>query len=113
MEKEDILKASRKENKNKDLVELENNTRAHAIAGGVGILLCSIISFVASRIGHIMLYSPWVIYFGMFGTYNLVLFFRRKRKNDITFLVMALFFLGLAVYAFVELIRRLREMNPV
>ena len=113
MEKEDILKASRKENKNKDLVELENNTRAHAIAGGVGILLCSIISFVASRIGHIRLYSPWVIWFGMFGTYYLVHFIRRKRKNDISYLVLSLWFLGCAVYAFVELIRRLQEMNPV
>ena len=40
MNKEEILEASRKENKNKDPVELEVSYRAGHIAGRVGAIVC-------------------------------------------------------------------------
>ena len=40
MDKEKILESSRKENKNRDLVELEVAARAGHIAGRVGAAVC-------------------------------------------------------------------------
>ncbi len=59
MKKEEILEASRNENKNVDLVELEANRYAGSISASVGIFICALISLLASTIADIMLYSPW------------------------------------------------------
>ncbi len=109
MNKEEILKASRKENKNRDLADLEASKLAGSIGGKVGATVCALISILGSQIARMMLYSPWVIYFSIMGTNWLVRAIKLKKKSD---LVFALMFIALAVYAMVCLVIRLKEMAP-
>ena len=108
MKKEEILKASRNENKNKDLVELEVVYQAGIHAARVGALVSCIISVLSSLLVHTLLYSPWIIYFSIITTQWLVHFIKAKRKSD---LVLAILFLSLAVLSFVGLVYRLLEVR--
>ncbi len=107
MKKEDILAASRKENKNRDLAELEAIRQAGSLAARVGATVCCVISLLASAIAHRMLYSPWVIYFSIMGTTWLVRAVRLKTKSD---WVLGLLFAALTVLALVGLVGRLLEV---
>ena len=49
MNKEKILESSRRENKNRDLAEMEVTAQAGNIAGRVGAALFSLLSFVSSQ----------------------------------------------------------------
>ena len=51
MNKEEILKASRKENKNKDLAEIEVMYQAGSHASRVGALACCLVSLLSSMLG--------------------------------------------------------------
>lgn len=106
MKKEDILEASRKENKNTDFAELEGNRYAAGIAGSVGVVICGLISLLASTIAGIMLYSPWAIYFSMMGSNWLVKAIKLKRKSNF---ILSVLFIILAVFAFIGLVVRLSE----
>ncbi len=106
MKKEDILKASRKENKNKDLAELEVMYCAGSHAGRVGALVCCLISLLASVIARVMLYSPWIIYFSIMSTMWLVRGIKLGKKSD---WVLAAMFLVLTILAFAGFINRLAE----
>ncbi len=106
MRKEEILEASRKENKNIDFAELEANRYAGSIASSVGIFICALISLLASTIADIMLYSPWAIYFSMIGANWLVKAIKLKRISN---WIVAAIFVILAVLAFAGLIERLAE----
>jgi hypothetical protein len=108
MNREEILKASRKENKNKDLAEMEVMYQAGSHASRVGALVCCLISLLSSLLAHIMLYSPWIIYFSMIATQWLVRFIKMKRKSD---LVVAILFLSLALLALIGLVYRLLEVT--
>ena len=44
MDKDEILKKSREENKNRDFVEAEVLNRANAIALAVGVMVCGVVS---------------------------------------------------------------------
>lgn len=104
MNKEEVLKASRKENKNKDLAELEIMYQAGSHASRAGALMCCLISILSSMIANIVLYSPWVIYFSIIGTHWLVRFIKLKRKSD---LILALLFLLISILALIGFIHRL------
>ena len=104
MNKDEILKASRKENKNKDLAEIEVMLRAGSHAGRVGALACCLISLLSSMLAHIMLYSPWIIYFSIVATQWFVRFIGMKRKSD---LAVAILFMCLTVLALLGFVRRL------
>lgn len=108
MNKDEILKASRKENKNKDLAEIEVMLRAGSHAGRVGALACCLISLLSSMLAHIMLYSPWIIYFSIVATQWFVRFIGMKRKSD---LVLAILFMCLTVLALLGFVRRLLEVT--
>ncbi len=107
MDKEAILMASRKENKDKDLAELEVMCQAGSHAARVGALVCCIISLFSSMIAKTMLYSPWTIYFSIMGTQWMVRFMKLKKKSD---LAIATVFLILTVLAFVGVLQRLNEV---
>ena len=101
MNREEILQASRNENKNKDLAELEVVYQASVHAARVGALVCCMVSALSSALAHAILYSPWVIYFSIFTTQWLVRFLKIRRRSD---LVLAIFFFSFAVLAFVGLV---------
>ncbi len=108
MNKEAILSASRKENKNKDLVELEVAYFSGSHASRVGALVCCLISLLSSTIARVMIYSPWIIYFSIVGTQWLVRFLKLKRKSD---LLLATMFLLLAIMALAGFVGRLLEVK--
>lgn len=108
MKKEDVLNASRKEHKNRDLAEMEVVYLAGSHAGRVGALVCCLLSLFSSLLAHTMIYSPWVIYFSILCTQWLVRFLKLKRKSD---LVLAVLFLLLSVLAFAGFLRRLLEVR--
>ena len=91
MNKEKILESSRKENKNRDLVELEVAARAGHIAGRVGAAVCVLLSLVVRLLTDSYLLSPWIIYFSIIATHSLVKYARLRRKTD---LVLSLVYLG-------------------
>ena len=68
MNKEEILSASRKENGDKDLVELEVAKRAGHYALRVGATVCCVLSLLSLWIADTFIYSPWVIYFSLLAT---------------------------------------------
>lgn len=108
MKKDEILNASRKEHRNKDLVEMEVIYQAGNHAGRVGALVCCLLSLLSSMLAHTMLYSPWVIYFSIIATQWFVRFLKMKRKSD---LVLAILFIILSVLAFGGFIHRLLEVG--
>ena len=61
MKKDEILNASRKEHRNKDLAEMEVVYQAGSHASRVGVLVCCLLSLLSSVLAHTMIYSPWVI----------------------------------------------------
>lgn len=81
MNKEEILKASRKENKNKDLAEIEVMYQAGSHASRVGALACCLVSLLSSMLAHTMLYSPWIIYFSMIATQWLEWYFKNQMDD--------------------------------
>lgn len=100
MQKEEILKISRKENKNRDLVDIEISSQAGNVAGRVGACVCCLISLVFYWVTDSPLLSPWVIYFSILGTHYLVKFIKIKKKTDlaITILYYAMCVLALAFF---------------
>ena len=72
MKKDEILNASRKEHRNKDLAEMEVVYQAGSHASRVGVLVCCLLSLLSSVLAHTMIYSPWVIYFSIIATQWLV-----------------------------------------
>ena len=87
MNKEKILESSRRENKNRDLAEMEVTAQAGNIAGRVGA-------------------AVWVVYFSILTTHTLVKYARLKRKTDlilaILYLAMCLTFLAFFILRLVE-----------
>lgn len=61
MKKDEILNASRKEHRNKDLAEMEVVYQAGSHASRVGALVCCLLSLLSSMLAHTMIYSPWVL----------------------------------------------------
>ncbi len=104
MNKDEILETSRKENKNKDLVELDVISHAGNIAGRVGACVCCLISLIAHMITNTFLYSPWVIYFSILGTHSLVKYIKLKKGSDL--LLSAMYFL-ICILGFIFFVLRL------
>lgn len=108
MKKDEILNTSRKENRNKDLAEMEVVYQAGSHAGRVGALVCCLLSLLSSMLAHTMIYSPWVIYFSILTTQWLVRFIKMKRKSD---LILSVLFFILSILAFLGFVRHLLEVK--
>ncbi len=104
MKPEEILERSRRENKHRDLAELEVTVAAGAIAGRVGATVCCLLSVLSLWISGTLLLSPWVIYCSILGTNWLVRYQKMRVKSD---LVVSILMFGLAAAMLVFLILRL------
>jgi hypothetical protein len=100
MNKEDILNRSRKENKNKDIAELEVIYQASNIAGRVGMLVCCIIAILEVIFTEGANLSTWAIYFSILATLMLVKYLKLRRRHElwITILYIACFVFFFAAY---------------
>lgn len=98
MNKEKILESSRRENKNRDLAEMEVTAQAGNIAGRVGATICVVLTLIFRIFTKTYFLSPWVVYFSILTTHTLVKYASLKRKTDlipgILYLAMCLTFLA-------------------
>ena len=108
MEKEDILAISRRENKNRDLPEIEIAAQAGSIASRVGAGMCCLVSVLFVWAANTMLFSPWIIYFSILGTHYLVRFIKAKRKMDLTITVL---YFAMLILCFAFFVLRLIEVK--
>ena len=83
MDKEEILKKSREENNDRDLVELEVLHRANNIALSVGMLICALISVLHASFRHSVDYAVWTVQFGMMATVMLVKYVKLKKRHEL------------------------------
>ena len=106
MNKEKILESSRRENKNRDLAEMEVTAQAGNIAGRVGAAVCVVLTLIFRIFTKTYFLSPWVVYFSILTTHTLVKYASLKRKTDlilgILYLAMCLTFLAFFVLRLVE-----------
>lgn len=108
MKKEEILESSRKENKNRDLVELEVTAKAGHIAGLVGITVCVLLALVFRLLMDSYLLCPWVIYFSIISAHNLVKYAKLRRKTD---LILSLVYIAMFLLFLVFFVLRLVEVK--
>lgn len=107
MNKEEILSASRKENKDQDLVEIEVGNKAGRYALSVGATACCVISLLSLWIADVFIYSPWVIYFSLLATNWYVRHKEMKTRSD---LVLSITFFSMALAALAGFVARLIEV---
>ena len=106
--KEKILESSRRENKNRDLAEMEVTAQAGNIAGRVGAAVCVVLTLIFRIFTKTYFLSPWVVYFSILTTHTLVKYARLKRKTD---LILAILYLAMCLTFFAFFILRLVEVK--
>ncbi len=108
MDKEKILKMSRKENKNMDFPELEAALQASSAAGRVGAAVCILLSVLFRIFTGAYILSPWVIYFSMIATQAIVRYAKFKRKTE---LILSCLYCAMLALCLVFFILRLTEFR--
>lgn len=88
MNKNEILEKSRKENKNKDIAELEMVQKASSIAYYVGLAICCALCFAQMTVLHTVNWGCWVVNFGILGTVFLVKYIKLRKKHELIFTVL-------------------------
>lgn len=102
MSREDILRKSRQENKNKDLADLEVSAQAGHIAGRVGAMVCCLLSLLSSVIADEVLLSPWIIYFSILSSHYLVKYLKIKRSTDLYLTIVYFIMCALMLIFFIK-----------
>ena len=108
MNKEKILESSRRENKNRDLIEMEVTVQAGNIAGQVGAAVCVVLTIIFLICTNTYFLSPWVVYFSILTTNTLVKYASLKRKSD---LILTIFYLAMCLMFFTFFIQQLVEVK--
>ena len=88
MNKDDVLRMSRKENQNGDEREEKIRLRSYAISAAVGALLCMVFVFVENVIFDRNATLIWIIYCGMMFTKSLLDAIKLKKKTDIVLSIL-------------------------
>lgn len=95
MNKEEILAASRKENKNQDIVEAECLKQASRVAYTVGCLVCCLICTLQWVFAKTINWGCWVVNFSILGTIFLVKAIKIKKRHEI---LVATLYYGLCAF---------------
>ena len=88
MNKDDILKKCREENKNGDEREKEIKLRSYATSAAIGALLCMVFVFVENIIFDRSTTLIWIIYFGMMFSKSVLDSIKLKKKSDIVLSIL-------------------------
>lgn len=105
MNKEQILAASRKENKNQDIVEEEYLKQASKIAYIVGCLICCLICGLQFSFTKTVNWGCWVVNFSILGTVFLVKSIKMKKRHEI---ILTVFYYGLCLFFAIGFVMSLR-----
>ena len=98
MDKEEILARSRKENKDRDFVDMEAQAKAYSIAVHVGGLGCCVLALLHVIFTDDLDYSAWTVYFSVLATMMIVKFIKRRRHELLVGLLYAAFFVIFFVF---------------
>ena len=98
MDKDEILKRSREENKDRDFVEAEVLNQANRIALAVSMLLCALLSGLHAIFREKPDCAVWVVQFGILATGMLVKFAKLRRRHE---LLLGLLYGGFSLCFFV------------
>lgn len=97
MNKEEILEASRKENRNQDIVEAEVIKQASKIAYITGCITCMAICVLQLIFTDTINWGCWVVNYSILGTVFLIKAIKLKKRHEIILTVLyytiALFFI--------------------
>ena len=102
MDKDEILERSRKEHKDMDLVELEVDNKANAVANLVGVVVCGILTVLHAIDRDSIDTSAWTVMFSILSTIMLVKFVKLRRRHE---LVIGLIYLFSTILFFVWYLR--------
>ncbi len=94
MEREEILKRSRKENENIDEMERDAFFKAGQKACAVGGLVCALIIITEAIFSDHISYGTWAVYLSITGTMLFVKYLHLRKKHE---LIFGLFELALAI----------------
>lgn len=107
MDRDEILERSRKENRDRDLVEEEVINWAHRIALSVGMMVCGLISVLNCIFRDGVGFSVWVVMWAIWSSIFLVKYRRLRRRHELLF---GLFYAALALFFFVLYLHRELEV---
>ena len=88
MNKDDILKMSRKENKNGDEREEKIKLRSYAISAAIGALICMVFVFLEGYIFDRSTTVIWIIYCGIMLSKSILDAIQLKKRPEIAFSVL-------------------------
>lgn len=102
MDRDEILKKSRAENKNRDFVELKAIAEASQLAIKTGVVVCCLIAVLHIALTGRVTYSIWPVYFSILTTVSLTKYHKLRRWYD---LLVSLLFLAAFLFFFVMFLR--------
>lgn len=103
MDKEEILKKSREENKDRDFVEAEVLGKANGVGLGVGMLVCSLLSVLHAIFRDGPDYSAWTVLWAAYATVSLFKYAKLRRRYELFF---GLVYIGFSLFFFLVYLRR-------
>ncbi len=101
MKKEDILEMSRRENKNKDMTEIEAMNRASRIATITGSALCMVISILDWNITRTINWACWAVDFGMMSVLNILQYIKLRQGSKLILAIISILFFALFGYGYI------------
>ncbi len=104
MNKEEILERSRKENKNKDIVEQEATLKACRVAYIVGPIVCVVLCFIQLAFIRTINWGCWVVNFSILGTVFLVKYIKLRKNHE---LIITIFYFTICIFFFIGFIMAL------
>lgn len=107
MDKDEILKKSREENRDRDFVEAEVLGKANGIALGVGMLVCALLSVLHAIFRDGPDYSAWTVLWAAYATVCLYKYAKLRRRHELFF---GLLYAGFSLFFFVIYLRRTLEI---
>lgn len=98
MDRDEILKRSREENKDRDFVEEAVLATANSLSLGVGMIVCGLVSVLSAIFQGGPEYSVWTVMWAIHASTFLFKYRKLRKRHE---LMMGLFYIALAVFFFV------------
>lgn len=103
MDRDEILKKSREENRDRDFVEEAVLARANALSLGVGMIVGGLLSILSAVFQDGPDYSAWTVLWAIQASIFLFKHYKLRKRHE---LALGLFYGALAVFFFVLYLRR-------
>ncbi len=102
MDRDEILKKSRQENRNRDLEELEIQRRATSVGMLVGVFLCGLVEILGAVFDSGPMMELWFVFFGVLGTVFAVKFSKLRKRHELVLSIVYYLFAAADLALFVR-----------